>query len=320
MIVLEKKTPPEAEKEVVALFGSGLIGSSICQNILRRGNYSSSFFPFDWDSVEQNKNDADIIFSVLSQLIDFNLKTTGSRIVFIWSAGKGGFEASEEDIQEELKNFGNVLGLAQRCVDKFPSVKIFFHLFSSAGGLFEGQRLVHSASQPKPRRFYGILKYEQEQSLLKIDARLRKIIYRPTSVYGFTGQGNRMGLIPTLILNGIQNKVTGIYGSLSTLRDYVFSQDIGHFVAESLYSDTDSSCTYHLLGTGKPSSIYEIRHFVEKVIGRKIYLKFENYSGIENTSDITLNSSVLSKGWNPTDLKTGIRLVKERIMLGIANG
>ena len=65
MIILEKKTPAKA-KEIVALFGSGLIGSYIIKNILKLGGYSSAYFPFDWENIEQCRHDADTIYSFIS--------------------------------------------------------------------------------------------------------------------------------------------------------------------------------------------------------------------------------------------------------------
>lgn len=75
----------------------------------------------------------------------------------------------------------------------------------------------------------------------------------------------------------------------------------------------------HLLASGKPSSVYEIQNIVEQVIGKKIYLKLHMTTDTENSTDITENSSALPADWSATDIKIGIRYVKENMMLGKAN-
>ena len=141
-----------------------------------------------------------------------------------------------------------------------------------------------------------------------------KRVYRPTSVFGFVDRRFRQGLIPTLIINGLGNNVSKIYGNFNTLRDYLFSLDIGAFLARQLFCvEDEAGDKLYYLGSGKPSSIYEIRHFVEQLIARKIYLRCELSPSVENASDTTLDTAALPPDWSPTDIKTAICLVHERI-------
>jgi nucleoside-diphosphate-sugar epimerase len=166
-------------------------------------------------------------------------------------------------------------------------------------------------------RHYGELKYEQENCLQNQEKCIVKVIYRPTSVYGYVGPGQRMGLIPTLISNGIQNRPSTIYGDSSTLRDYVFNENIGAYIVKNLFNASSKrKINVHLLASGKPSSIFEIQNFVEQVIGKKIYLNFHSTAETENTRDITVNSSALPADWSPTDIKIGIRYVKDMLISG----
>lgn len=317
MIVLEKINQTSSGARIIALFGAGLIGSSIYENIIQQDDFQIFHLPFDWNDAEQRREDVGGIINFLSGLVE-NFARKGSEsisLAFIWSAGKAGFTATEQCLNTELATFSTVLNLVQEMMARFPAITFSFHHISSAGGLFEGQRSVDNQSSPRPKRFYGILKLKQEILLSQLESRLRKAVYRPTSVYGFVGNKSRLGLIPTLIRNGIQNKVSTIYGNLSTLRDYVFSNDIANFLSKSLFEIPPSpNVSTFLLGSGKPSSIYEIRHCIENLICKKIYLEFKITAETENTSDITLNSSAFPAGWKCTDLKTGIRIVKERVM------
>jgi|MTBAKMStandDraft_1061839.scaffolds.fasta_scaffold03458_5 UDP-glucose 4-epimerase len=318
MIIFQRKDRRGKEFKIILLFGTGLIGTSIYNSINRQAVYSSSYFPFNWNCPEQGKKDAAGIFQYLTS--DFLVSCShyaSSQIAFVWCAGKAGFTATKKIMNDELISYGTVLDLVRRIKESFSGSKIFIHLLSSSGGLFEGQRLINDESVPQPKRFYGHLKYVQEQRLMELNDEIAKKVYRLTSVYGFVGPGQRMGLIPTLIANGMRNKVSTIFGSSSTLRDYVLNEDVGFYIKKKLFHDCGSGNTaIYLLGSGKPSSILEIRHFVEEVIGRKIYLEFRKTSQTENTLDITLNSSALPVDWSPTDIISGIRLVKEGIISG----
>lgn len=318
MIVFQQQSRQSKKVKIVVLFGTGLIGTSVCNCINRTVEYSSSYFPFDWNSPDQGGKDATRIFQYLSSiLLSYSQSDFAScKIAFVWCAGKAGFTATEKNMDDELNSYGIVLDLVKRIRESFPEYKIIVHLLSSVGGMFEGQRLIDNATFPQPRRIYGHLKYAQERRLMELDGEVAKKVYRLTSVYGFIGHSQRMGLIPTLITNGIRNKVSTIFGSLSTLRDYVLNEDIGVYIVKKLFHDCAEKMAFHLLGSGKPSSIYEIRHCVEEVIGRKIYLEFRMTPQTENTMDIAINSSALPVDWSPTDIKSGIRFVKEGIISG----
>lgn len=321
MIVFQQQPRPSEGPKIVVLFGTGLIGSSVCNSIKRQTGYCSTYFPFDWNCPDQSRRDAAGIFQHLSSILasysQGNL--AASKIAFVWCAGKAGFTATKKNMDDELISYQIVLDLVRKIRENFPGSKIIFHLLSSAGGLFEGQRLIHVKTSPQPKRFYGHLKHVQEQRLTELDGEVAKNVYRPTSVYGFIGSGQRMGLIPTLIANGIRNKVSTIFGGLSTLRDYVLNEDVGDYIGKKLFHGCAAGHpAFYLLGSGKPSSIYEIRHFVDQVIGRKIYLEFRATAESDNQMDITINPSALPVDWSPTNVKCGIRLVKEGIIAGKA--
>jgi nucleoside-diphosphate-sugar epimerase len=319
MLLIRHQCSQSMKPSIVLLFGTGLIGSSITRGLQKRGKTYCQELSFDWSDYDQGKLDADTIFSRLVSMIDPNLTDSDSAdaIAIVWSAGKAGFFASQEDIEHELDSYRIVLALLERVRQQFWRQNIAFHLLSSAGGLFENQSMVDETTAPLPKRFYGHLKYEQEKLLTQLDEAITKHIYRPTSVYGYSGLGQRMGLIPTLISNGIQNKTSTIFGSLSTLRDYVFNDDVGDHIAESIGSYNQSTGTIiQLLASGKPSAIFEIQHFVERVIRKKILLNFVTSPETDNATDIVVGSSGLPASWQPIDVKTGVQRVRDLMMAG----
>lgn len=317
MILIRNQAPSTTKSRIVLLFGNGLIGSSIVRHFLYQDDVVMQKVSFDWTNTRQGEQDAKSIFEIvkrqLSQLSeDKNIQTN---IAFVWSAGKAGFSATKESTDIELASFRIVLALAEKIYQQFPDNSYSFHLLSSAGGLFENQGMVDNTTVSSPNRPYGQLKYDQEELVLAVDQNVVKYIYRPTSVYGFSSLGQRMGLIPTLIANGYKNQTSTIFGSLSTLRDYVFNEDIGRHITKNLFPAAhNSEVNIQFLATGKPSSIYEIKYSVEYIIRKKIYLKFVTNPETDNSVDITVNSSILPTNWSTTDIRTGIRYVREMIV------
>ena len=56
----------------------------------------------------------------------------------------------------------------------------------------------------------------------------QRLIYRPSSVYGFAGPGTRFGLVAALIHNSIRHRTSRIFGNPHTIRDYVLNADVGN--------------------------------------------------------------------------------------------
>jgi nucleoside-diphosphate-sugar epimerase len=319
MILIRHQRPQSKKRSVILLFGTGLIGTSIVKGLHKDGEAVCRELPFNWADGQQQARDAEEVFAGVISAVDAGNGDAGSplSIALVWSAGKAGFFASQEETDRELESYRLVLSLLEKIRVQFPESNIECHLLSSAGGLFEDQSLVDAATQPAPKRLYGHLKHEQEKLLTNLGGDFVRLIYRPTSVYGYSGPGKRMGLIPTLILNGIQNKTSTIFGGLSTLRDYVFNDDIGDYVAGNIGSvDPSSETSIRLLGSGKPSSIFEIQHFVERVIRKKIYLNFISSPETDNATDIIISSAGLPLSWRPIDVKTGVQHVKDLMMAG----
>ena len=176
-----------------------------------------------------------------------------------------------------------------------------FHLVSSAGGLFEGQRHVDAASLPKPLRPYGAAKLRQEGLLLGLQG-VAPRIYRPASLYGTPRPSGRAGLIATLLENARLNRVTTISGDAGTLRDYVLVDDAARFIARQVHEG--GALSRALLASGKPSSIAEVLSAVAARIGRQPYVRYTTQRS--NALDMSYRASALPPGWSPADLRTGI--------------
>jgi nucleoside-diphosphate-sugar epimerase len=225
------------------------------------------------------------------------------RIDFVWSAGKGGFGMAQRDARRELEVFSEALEMAIGAHRENPFNLVRFHMISSAGALFEGQRNVNAESLPAPKRPYAYLKLAQEKILDECDGLVR-FIYRPTSVYGFAGLNSRLGLIPTLLWNGAKNKVSTIFGAPETLRDYVWADDLGAYISGMISSKASCPGRF-VLASGKPSALFEILNRIEKVLNKKLFCHYIKSGG--NAEHNTFSMKTRPAGWNPLDLETGIR-------------
>jgi UDP-glucose 4-epimerase len=308
MIVLERSSASDgaAARQVILLFGVGLIGRSIAARLGRFNGFTARRMIFSWDRPEQRVRDSAAVGRYVAALMETPLRNAGNearRVDVVWAAGTSGFSSTTKQTQPELEAFDDVLALAHSIRERLPQARHAFHLVSSAGALFEGQRLVDASCAPRAASAYGTLKLAQERRLATLGPQFGRFVYRPSTVYGFAGDGMRLGLVRLLIQNAVRQRVSSIYGAPHTLRDYVLAADIGRYVAARLTSPATGSGVF-LLASAKPCSLFEMIRRVERATNRRLYLKFDPHSF--NSSDNSYAAGALPADWHPTDLGTGI--------------
>jgi UDP-glucose 4-epimerase len=265
--------------------------------------------PFDWQLAENRTAQADAIHSAVRDLVRADQGEV-PLIDVIWSAGTAGFASSEAEAGLELRAFADVLDLSRRLHDLAASSQ--FHLLSSAGGLFEGQRHVDASSTPAPLRPYGFAKLEQEAAVRRLPAGMATLIYRPSSVYGYVGGRARKGLVAVLVLNAIRYGTTSLFGGPDTVRDYVFADDIGGFIADRVLGACRTGDTI-FLASGKPTSTSELVAIVQNAMQRQLYVRFDpsRWNALSNS----IRPSSLPLDWRPTPLVTGVFKTATRIIV-----
>lgn len=305
MILLTQSSAPG---RITALFGQGLIGSAIVRNMLRRDHRELQSLKQNWESFRVGtphyRELRDCLNSTIKHAIEFSPEDHFINIV--WTAGKAGFTSDQQDADADMNSFEALLKLLEEIHQTHPSFPIRFFHFSSAGGLFEGQSCITPESIPCPIRPYGRMKLRQEQTLLTCSIAMPKTIYRPSSVYGTIRPNHRMGLIPTLILNGLRQTVTSIYGVDTTLRDFVWLEDIArHVCSELCYPFVQDSLT--TLHSGRPVSLYEVRSTIEKLLNKKVFVR---YCPVQSNSlHITFNQRCSKPDWQTTSLSTAVQQI-----------
>lgn len=317
MLLLTDQPPAESPARTFAIFGAGLIGSAIIGAMRAAARLKANFIPVDWSDPASFARDLASTEMWIGTALDQSRHSTGSEpgrntvcvsLRLLWSAGRAGFGASDEETRLELDKFTAVLQMLDRIGKRTQGISITFYLISSAGGLFEGQRNVSAESVTAPRRPYGRLKQKQEELLQASTLPMVKKVYRLTSVYGYVRHHQRQGLIPSLIANGLAQQVCRISGRPTTLRDFIWIDDVAAFMSRALLNDDEAARnSLSLLASSKPSSILEIQQYVVRTLRHALYVAYEKDAG--NGEDMSFAHAATASGWRSTDLQSNIRKI-----------
>lgn len=297
-----------ARRQVVALFGAGLIGGAVLNELRKRRRCDLLDLPFSWTHAQAQPDELQTIMAHILKAAE----NSGERssIDIVWSAGKGGFSAPQAVFDAETKTLARVLEAFRRGACESPQ-RFRYHLFSSAGGLFEGRRLVREGDEPSPLRPYAVAKLRQEHMLTQQRDAMATVIYRPSSVYGYNGPGDRQGLITALLNAAYQRRPALVFGRPASLRDFILNDDIARFVANVILAEQPVEHAVFNLVSGAPSSISHIIREVETVT--RLTVPRSYVWRADNSSDNTFHPSIAPKGLTITPLREGIGAVSRRL-------
>lgn len=299
-VLINKQTSQDSH--LVLLFGLGLIGSAIYKALLRLDFRLLADIPFEWHDDLQMEDAHRVIESLCEQYSQSCI-----RLSFVWSAGSAGFHSLQTEADQEFAIFQKTVRFASGLKEKIRPAHFSFQSVSSAGGLFEGQRIIRMSSKPTPMRPYGILKKQQEDHLLNTFSPDELTIYRPSSVYGPMTQKSRLGLINNLINNARNGRITVLDAHVMSLRDYVFAGDIGNYIGRQIrFGREDKTNDWvRFLVSAKCSSIFEVFAKIRQILNLHAPYRYDDQFG--NHKNITFSDSVLPQDWRPVTLDVGIR-------------
>jgi len=287
--------PQSVETGSVILFGSGVVGSAIEKALHRQGMVRARPIRIQWRSHER--------IETLKQWMEALPEQAGSNNTIVWAAGRAGFSADQTACDEELSAFVDTVHSIKQLVARRGRQSVSLHLVSSAGGLYEGVARVSPATPLMPRRPYGFLKLQQEQRSLALSGSIPVTVHRVSTVYGCPRPGQRVGLIGELIRNGLGRRPTSLYGAMDTLRDYVFSDEIGRHIASSITIEREPGSHIEMLVAGQPTPIAAVVALVERVLSRRLLVSFQD---AWNARDITFDPAIRAPGFQPEALRTGV--------------
>jgi len=282
-------------------FGIGLLGTAIQKIILKKEFFEKIHFsthPFNWQKIE----DTELFLVEFFKTNAVNLSRL-KELHIIWSAGKAGFSATDSQVEHQLNQFKFILHQLIAFLES-KSIRPIFHLLSSGGGLFEGQTLIETNSVPNPQRPYGKMKLAEEQFLLEHPLDFQVNIYRLSSVFSVDVLDKRKGLMNILMENGLKHKVSNIFGQENTIRDYVLDRDVAKFLVAKIYNDEAIGGIF-CLASGKPSTIFEIRKQIEKILNKRIFISFSPV--VSNAANMSYAYTVIAKGFESENQNTSLK-------------
>jgi nucleoside-diphosphate-sugar epimerase len=287
---------------IVLMFGLGMIGTAIRDALIRLQYRIAARLPFNWDEPQLQVDSLECIARLCHEL-----SSRATTISITWSAGRADFFSAEEELDSENQSFAHVVQLARKLKQEFGQDRVVFHYLSSGGGLFEGQRIVDSASLATPSRPYGLMKLDQEKSLQEMLDSTLIHIYRPSSVYGPVVHFTKHGLINHLIANTYNRRTSVLDSRVMALRDYVYVGDIGEYIARklALRPGDESRTKTHFLVSGRCASIFEVVSRIERILNLRVRFRIDE--GFGNSANITFSNHVLPIDWRPSTLEVGIR-------------
>lgn len=300
---------PSRPRELALLIGVGMIGSAIRESLERWQFNPERTVPVSWQCAESRARARDLVRSICQ-----DLAVAHARISIAWSAGTGNFFSSDGELEDELRAFEEILAMTDDLKATFDESAVYFHFLSSAGGLFEGQRLVERTSRPSPKRAYGHMKWFQENQLKKKLDPGEFRIYRPSSVYGFMPRPRKHGLINHLVAHASNRLTTVLDANVMALRDYVYAGDVGDHIARRIAfpGPVGGSEQIDFLVSGRCASIFEVVAHIERIMNLRVQYRFDAQFG--NSANITFAHDVTPPGWQPATLDVGIRkfLLRDR--------
>ena len=301
-VVLDDPKSPDAGS--VLLLGSGPLGSAIATDLSSRGRTRARAVQIPWESRER----AQTLTRAVATLPE------GARNVVVWAAGRAGFSTGVETCEDERLAFEDVATSVETLAASRGPDAVSFHVVSSAGGLYEGLTRVRIDSPLTPRRPYGLLKHAQERRAEAMDARVPVAIYRVSSVYSDPRPGHRISLIGELIRNGIDRKVSSLYGRMDTLRDYVSNEEVGRHIGRRITEPQVPGSRVEMLVAGRPASVSQVIDLVERALRRRLMVSFVE---AWNARDISFDPALRSADFRPEPLQTGIaRLLLQYLSRG----
>lgn len=293
----------ESQSQAVVIIGIGLVGNGIFENLQNKVHANCFDCSLDWSCKEN------VVKTIQTEVLK-RIDVSVTKIDWIWSAGKVGFSATEEEAKVELVFFRYCIEHLKKIQENFVNATHVFHLVSSAGGLFEGMRVTSTDMIPAPKRPYGMLKLEQE----KIAGQFFVTnIYRLSTVYGYFKKNFRIGLVAALIKNNIYNKIT-VLDNPQTLRDYVWIEDVANFITQQvlIQENIPQKNTVFFLVSGKPTAIFEIVNLLQHIANNKIMqrYKFKN----DNSQSILFPRSLQPEMMTYTSLEVCVRNIYKKAL------
>jgi len=280
--------------KILVLGGDGFLGSHFIDRAVGSGHEVTVFdrFPYQTSrNLEHQRGNIQFISGEFANREMLSNALMNQDIVYHFICATTPIESWNDPFIEIEENLRTSLQLCELAVQ--GGVRKI--VFASSGGTVYGpqKQAVDEKSTPKPFSPYGITKLATEYFLnyFREHSGLAADTYRIGNAYGpRQSMWRPQGVISVWMRDVLAEKEIQVYGDETTLRDYVYIEDITFLMTHSL-CDLDSSEVYNL-GTGKGTSVLQLLNIFHTVLDASIRYRIHPRRPSDNAV-IVLDSSKL---------------------------
>lgn len=301
------------KNNILLIGGAGFIGANLLKPFIHNDKYNIFVLETPFANISKLRHlekeitifkgvlaDYDLLQSII---IDHNVDV----VIHLVSTLVPG--SSYDDYKRE---FENIIFPTVRLMGLCAEKNIKFIYFSSGGTIYgnNSHDKFLETDLREPISYYGLSKQIIEESILfeHRRANLRYLIVRPSNPFG-PGQSLNgvQGLIAVAIGKIMANEPLIIWGDGSSIRDYIYIDDLSEMMYELINKDIENEVIN--IGSGIGYSINEIVSYLKNIVGDKLIVKYETSRSVDVTNvtlDITKLESLIKTNYTP--LEDGIRM------------
>ena len=302
----------------LVLGGCGFLGSVVTRHLVAKG-YAVRVLDKEGQNTDRIRSvlpKIDLQFGDFSNLGDLTHALEGVQTVLHF-IGTTIPQTSMNDIEFDVET--NVLPTV-RLLELLKERNKTRLIFSSSGGTVYGAsrpgKPLTETDQTEPISAYGISKLTIEKyiRLFSINYDVPSVILRFANPFGPSQHPTRpQGAVGVFIQKALRGDEIVIWGDGTTVRDYLFEEDLGDAVT-SIVEKSPQNGVYNV-GTGAGTSLNELIALVGKTFGVQCKVKYDPKRRFDvpyNVLDIGKISS--ETGWRPRHtLLDGLRMMKSSL-------
>lgn len=297
----------------VLVIGRGLLGGQV------EGRLRARREPVHTVSVPWERPDAALV-----ALLDAAGRAAASdpHWRLMWCAGAGVMATPVQALQAEVDLFRGFLA----GIEAPPGALV---LASSCGGVYAGSEGPPFTEDTVPRALapYGKAKLAMEQEARALAGRGSRILLaRISNLYG-PGQdlSKPQGLISQLCVTHVTGRPLGVYASMDTLRDYIFSADAAALIVaclDRLAEQQAGSVVTKIVANGNAMSIGSLVDASMRAFRRRPRLVQRAADGRSQVRDLRVRSRVWTDldGLVRTPIVVGLRATADDVLARHARG
>jgi len=309
-------------KTVLVTGGAGFIGSHVCEKLLQRGdeviiidNLNNAYDPeikkqnlFEIKKSDLNNKLTIYIEDICNEKEIKNIFAKHKIDTLCHLAARAGVRPSIDDPIEYIKT--NLIGTVT-LFEEAKNYKINNIVFASSSSVYgerkNEQKFLESDVTDQQSSPYGMTKKAGEL-LAHMYFHLYNIPITCLRFFTVYGPRARRDMAPYIFMHAIyNNNPISIFGNGNALRDFTYIDDIVNGIIKAI--DTPLDFEILNLGRGQPITVLELISVLEKIIGKKAQVVFEeSILGDVSTTHASIIKAKKLLSYEPMySIKEGIR-------------